>query len=152
MQRNSLYKTNLKYLLIFLLLVIYESLSSIYLYLSPLYGVAFYYIIRHMYEKNYLFRVVLAFIYVIIYEIDKGFIPLSFLLFFGIYYFFIIDKIERFFNDKNYRIFFHILNAYIGYYLINLMLSYIFNYTLPSIDCKYLFYIFTDFIVASVAV
>jgi hypothetical protein len=74
------------------------------------------------------------------------------LLFFGAYYLFFIDKIERFFSNKNYRIFFHILNAYTGYYLTNLILSYLFNYDLPSIDYKYLLYIVTDFLITVVIV
>ena len=150
MQRNSIYKTNLKYFFIFLLLIVYESLTSIYLYFSPLYGVAFYFIVKHIYSKEYLFRVVLAFLYIFVVEIDKGFIPLSFLLFFAIYYFFIIDKIERFFNEKNYKIFFHILNAYIGYYLVNLILAYLFDFELPSFDIKYFLYIVTDFLIVAV--
>jgi len=150
MQRNSLYKTNLKYLFIFLLLIVYESLTSIYIYFTPLYGVAFYFIIKHIHSKEYLFRVILAFLYIFVVEIDKGFIPLSFLLFFAIYYFFIIDKIERFFNEKNYKIFFHILNAYIGYYLLNLILAYLFDFELPSFDIKYFLYIITDFLIVAV--
>lgn len=141
---------NLKYLFIFSLLVVYESLTSIYLYFSPLYGVAFYFIIRHIYDKEYIFRLLLAFLYIFIIEIDKGFIPLSFLLFFAIYYYFIMDKIERFFNEKYYKIFFHILNAYIGYYLLNLTLSYLFGFELPSFEMRYFFYIIIDFLVAAV--
>ncbi len=141
---------NLKYLFIFSLLVVYESLTSIYLYFSPLYGVAFYFIIRHIYDKEYIFRLLLAFLYIFIIEIDKGFIPLSFLLFFAIYYYFIMDKIERFFNEKHYKIFFHILNAYIGYYLVNLILAYLFDFQLPSFDIKYFLYIITDFLIVAV--
>ncbi len=150
MQRDSFYKTNLKYFFIFLLLVVYGSLSSIYPYFSPLYGVAFYFILKHIYSQKYLFRVILAFLYIFIIEIDKGFIPLSFLLFFAIYYFFIVDKIERFFNEENYKIFFHILNTYIGYYLTNIVIGYLFNFELPSFDIKYFLYIITDFTIATV--
>ena len=141
---------NLKYLFIFSLLIIYESLTSIYLYFSPLYGIAFYFIIKHIYDKKYIFRLLLAFLYIFVIEIDKGFIPLSFLLFFTIYYFFIMDKIERFFNEKNYKIFFHILNAYIGYYLLNLILCYLFDLELPSFEMRYFLYIIFDFLVAVV--
>ena len=150
MQRNSFYQTYLKYILIFLLLVVYESLTSIYLYLSPLYGVAFYFIIKHIYDKEYLFRISLAFLYIFVIEIDKGFIPLSFLLFFAIYYYFIMDKIERFFSEKTYKIFFHILNAYIGYYLLNLTLGYLFGFELPSFEMRYFLYIVIDFLVTAV--
>ena len=147
MQRNSLYKTDLKYLLIFLLLIVYESMTSIYLYLSPLYGVAFVYVAKYMQDKRYIFRVFLAFLYIFVFEIDKDFIPLSFLLFFSIYYLFVMHKIERFFSNKNYIVFFHILNAYIGYYFINLILSYLFGCDLPSIDYKYILYIVIDFLI-----
>ncbi len=148
-EQNIKYK-NFKYFFIFLLLIIYESLTSIYLYFSPLFGVAFYFIIKHIYDKEYIFRLLLAFLYIFVIEIDKGFIPLSFLLFFTIYYYFIMDKIKRFFNEKNYKIFFHILNAYIGYYLVNLILAYLFDFELPSFDIKYFFYIVTDFLIAVV--
>ncbi len=148
MQRNSLYKTNLKYFIIFLLLVIYESLSSIYLYLTPLYGVAFYFILKNIHKKDYFFPNFLAFLYISIFEVDKGFIPFSFIIFFIIYYFFILDKVEHFFTKNSYKVFFHISNAYIGYYLINLTLDYLFNYRIPSLDFKYLLYIVTDTLIA----
>ncbi len=150
MQRNSFYKTNIKYISIFLLLVIYESLTSIYLFLTPLFGVVFYYMLKHIYDEKYLFRVVLAFLYILIFEIDKGFIPLSFILFFAIYYYFVQYKIEKFFTNEIYTKFFHIFNAYIGYYMLNLILAYLFNYELPIINIKYILYIFVDFLISVV--
>ncbi len=144
MQRNSLHKTNLTYFIIFLLLVVYESISSIYLYLTPLFGVAFYFLLINIYKKDHFFPNFLTILYIFIFEVDKGFIPFSFIIFFIIYYFFILDKIEHFFSKKSYKIFFHIFNIYIGYYIINLILSYLFNCEIPSFDFKYLLYIVTD--------
>ena len=147
MQRDSFYKTYLKYLLLFIGLVFYESITSIYLYLSPLFGVVFFYLLQNIYKKESIPKVVLGFIYIFIYEIDKGFIPLSFFIFFGFYYHFIYDKIEYFFNEKIYKIAVHITGGYIGYYVINVMISYLYNYDIPAINFEYLIYIITDILV-----
>ena len=148
MQRDSIYKKNLKYFIIFILLIIYESISSIYLFFTPLFGVSFYFILTNINKKDYIFPVILAFIYIFIFEIDKGFIPFSFIIFFIIYYFFIFHKINNFFSEKNYRIFFHIINAYIGYYFVNLILDYLFNFAVPSLNFIYLLYIVSDILIA----
>ncbi len=151
MQRDSIYKTDIKYLFIFVLLVIYESISSIYLFLSPLFGVAFYLILFSIRHRKEPFLIFLSFLYILIYEIDKGFIPFSFLIFFLVYYKFIFEKIEHLFVSRNYRIFFHVLNGYIGYYLLNVVLDYLFNYPIISIDYRYIFYIFVDFLILVIA-
>ncbi len=150
MQRNSFYKTNIKYLLFFLFCVFYESLSSIYIYLAPLFGVAFYYLLTNIKNKEKYFQIFLVFLYILIFEVDKGFIPLSFIIFFLLYYFFLFERIEHFFNKKISKIFFHIINAYIGYYLTNLILDYIFGYSIPNINFLYLFYIIVDTLIAVV--
>ncbi len=150
MQRNSFYKTNIKYLLFFLFCVIYESLSSIYIYLTPLFGVAFYYLLINIKDQKKYFQIFLVFLYILIFEVDKGFIPLSFIVFFLFYYFFLFERIEHFLNKKISKIFFHTINIYIGYYLINLFLDYLFGYNIPNINFLYLLYIIVDTLISVV--
>jgi len=150
MQRNSFYKTNIKYLLFFVFCIFYESLSSIYIYLTPLFGVMFYYLLTNIKNQEKYFQIFLVFLYILIFEVDKGFIPFSFLLFFLFYYFFIFERIEHFFNKKISKIFFHIINAYIGYYLTNFFLDYLFGYAILNINFFYLLYIFVDTLIAVV--
>ncbi len=150
MQRNSFYKTNIKYLLFFLFCVFYESLSSIYIYLTPLFGVAFYYLLINIKDQKKYFQIFLVFLYILIFEVDKGFIPFSFIIFFLFYYFFLFKRIEYFFNKKITKIFFHITNAYIGYYLTNFILDYVFGYNIQNINFLYLLYIIMDTLIAVV--
>jgi len=147
MQRDSIYKNYIKYLIIFFILVVYESITSIYPYLSPLFGVAFFYILDNLYNKDRFFAVILSFVYILIFEVDKGFIPLSSMIFFLIYYFFIYDAIEHIFSEKNVKKFFHVFTIYIGYYILNVILEYLFNYHISGFSLKYFLYIVTDFLI-----
>ncbi len=147
MQRDSIYKSNIRYIVVFVLLVIYESISSIYPYLTPLFGVAFYYILSNINKRDNLFIVFLSFLYLLIFEVDKGFIPFSFMIFFIFYYFFIYDRVEHFFVEKNYKIFFHVFIGYVGYYIVNVVLKYLFNQDISVFDYKYFLYIVTDFLI-----
>ncbi len=150
MQRDSIYQANIKYLLIFICAVIYESISSIYPYLTPLFGVAFYLVLLNMHDKEKIFPLFLSFLYIFIFEIDKGFVQLSFFIFFFLYYIFLYAKIEHLFVEKNYKIFFHILIGYIGYYLVNSAIDYLFGYSIPTLNYEYIFYIITDTLIVMV--
>ncbi len=150
MQRNSIYQTNIRYLFIFVCAVVYESISSIYPCLTPLFGVVFYLILLNMHDEKKVFPLILSFLYIFIFEIDKNFIPFSFLIFFFLYYVFLYEKIERFFVEKNYKIFFHILFAYMGYYLVNIAIDYLFDYNIPNLNYEYVFYIITDTLIVMV--
>ncbi len=150
MQRDSFYKTYLKYLLLFIGLVVYESITSIYLYLSPLFGVVFFYLLQNIDKKESLYKIVFIFLYIFIFEIDKGFVPLSFFIFFIFYYIFVYEKIEHFFNEKIYKIAVHITGGYLGYYVVNVIISYLYNFNIPTINLKYFIYIITDILISVV--
>jgi len=144
MRRNSTHHHPLTPYLFFIAAVLYESLASMTLFMSPLLGVGFYYIIHHIYDEKRYSHFVLIFIYALYVEFDRGLIPLSFLLFTLIFYKLLFGSIKRHLHCQVCLVFLYITIGYLGYYLFNLFLAYLFNITLPHFGIAYLYFIVTD--------
>ncbi len=144
MRRNSIDFRALIPLALFFLAIIYQSLSSMYIYLSPLFGFCFYYMIVNFHKPDKLFQKVLIVIYILYFEIDKGFFIGSFILFFIISYGTFLIPLKNSIECKKCLIVLYVSFAYLGYFAFNLFLSFMFSLELPSISLLYLVYIISD--------
>lgn len=134
-------------LLLFGAALIYESVGTIYPVISPLLGVGFYAMRRFAKEKAYYFPLLLVLLYTLYFEIDRGMFLGSFWLLALLYHLLIAQSLESGLNCPLCLKLFYAVYAYIGYYLLNLFLAFIFNMPLPHFDEYYLFYAVTDFII-----
>ena len=147
LQRDSSYQKNIKLIALFVLLVIYESLTSIYPFLSPLFGLLFLYALEINDIKRNINKILL-FLFIVLYEIDKDFVLFSFFLFLYFSKRYIIAFIDIYIFSKILKTTIFVAYAYFGYYLLNLLLSFIFDVFTPSIGIEYLFYIIIDIILS----
>jgi len=150
MRRNSTYNSTLTPYLLFILAIIYESLASMTLYLSPLLGLGFYYIISYIHDEARYRDFFLIILYALYVEIDRNMILLSFLFFTLIFYKLLFESLKKYIHCQACLVVIYITIGYIGYFLFNLFLAYIFNINLPLFSLNYLIFIMTDIFLALV--
>jgi signal transduction histidine kinase len=144
MQRNFTNNQPIKIILLAIILFIYESISSIFTYMSPLAGIIFIYLINNIENKEKYLINSLLLIYLSYFELDRGFFIFSSAILFVIYYNFLHKEISRSIICHNCLNAIYISIYYIGFYTINLLLSFIFGLELPKFDITYILYIITD--------
>ncbi|MEN8147704.1 MAG: hypothetical protein ABFR02_08820 [Campylobacterota bacterium] len=146
MQRSITYPFYIKAITLFLLYLLYESLSTIYLFLPPLFGVLFFYFIRSL-DKQDTSLLLLVVALLLIYEADKGYLFLSSLVYFSFLYKFILPKLKQMIECRRCLHLIYIVLAYIGYWLFSLLLQQIFWMELATIDWYIVWYILFEFLV-----
>ncbi len=146
MQRSITYPFYIKATFVFILFVLYESMSSIYLFLPPLFGVIFFYFIRALDKQDIglLFLIVLL---ALVFEAEKGYLFLSSLVYFSFVYKFILPKLHQVIECKRCMHFLYIFLAYIGFWLFTLLLQQIFWMEHASMSWNVLWYILVEFLV-----
>ena len=144
MRRNSTHHHPLIPYLLFIAAILYESLASMTLFMSPLLGVGFYYIIHYVYDERRYTHFILIFMYALYVEFNRGLIPLSFLFFTLIFYKLFFGSIKRHMHCQVCLVFSYITIGYLGYYVFNLFLAYLFNMDLPYFGISYLTFIVSD--------
>lgn len=115
MQRSFTYKEALVALLALLLLVVYESISSILYLLPPLLGAAFY-LFCDFADKRYYFRLISIITFLLVLEADKGLVFGSTVIFFVFGYLFITPPLKNLISSQSIYKISLILIAYIGYF------------------------------------
>ena len=130
------------------LYVLYESFSTIYLFLPPLFGVLFVLLVNAL-DKDDTLSVVFISFCLVVFEADKGYILFSSIMFLLFVYKFIIPKIIQ--NVSCYSCIkaSYILLAYIGFYLVNSLISSIFLLPPPSVNYYIIYYIVIEFFIVS---
>ena len=148
MQRSLSHQISISPIIALPLFLIYESLSSIYLFMPPLLGVIFYLFINAKESENIKLLLIVT-LMLIIFEAEKGYLFLSTLFYFTFIYQFFIPYLKQNIVCNACLIFIFVFLAYIGYYLFILLLSQIFIFEAPCIDIYVLYYIFIEFLIVS---
>ncbi len=149
MQRSIPHKKSLTNSFIYIILfIVYESFSSIYLFLPPLFGVLFVLLVRSL-DKNDTSSIFFIAFCLVVFEADKGYILFSSILYLLFIYKFILPKIIQNVNCPSCMKFLYILFAYIGFYLFNYLLANIFLMEFPSISYYIIYYIVIEFFIVS---
>jgi hypothetical protein len=145
MQRSITYPFYIKAGMLFIIYLIYESLSNIYLSLPPLFGVLFFYFIRSL-DKQDISLLLLVVALLLVYEADKGYLFLSSLVYFSFVYKFVLPRLEQSIECKRCLHFIYILLAYIGFWLFSLLLQQVLWFEFSTIDWHVVWYIFFEFL------
>ncbi len=148
MQRSFPNQISLDSVILLPLFLLYESLSSIYLLMPPLFGVIFYFFIEKKSLDNFASMLFFAFI-LIIFEAEKGYLFLSTFFYFTLVYTSIIPYLKQNIVCELCLKLIFIIIAYIGYYLFISLLSHIFLLELPIIDYHLVYYIVIEFFIVS---
>jgi hypothetical protein len=148
MQRGIINKVYIKYATVFILFL-YDSISVIYSFLPPLFGLVSLYIYKSLDEddKYFLFAMTL---YLLIFEANRNFLLFSTILFFAINYYYIIPKLSNITTCKKCLYPIYISLSYIGYFLFTLVLSFMLNVHYINFDYIVVYYILIEIIIALV--
>ncbi|MDR1006992.1 MAG: hypothetical protein LBL65_00305 [Campylobacteraceae bacterium] len=146
MRRNSSYHQYLKLFFLALVLILYQIFSSIYLFLSPLAGFFFVYAVKNF--KNDNLELYLAFAYLCFFELNHGFYLFSLTFLFALFYNFLKPHIEAMFQNELWIVAITVTIAYVGLFLINTFLAYLFGGEFFYFGIVYFFYIVIDTILA----
>ncbi|MDR0666219.1 MAG: hypothetical protein LBF71_02295 [Campylobacteraceae bacterium] len=125
-----------------MVLLVYQIFSSVYIFLSPLVGFFFVYIVKNFKRDN--LEVYLAFLYLCFFELNQGLYLFSIVLLFALFYSFLRLRIEAMFENKMWIILITIIIAYFGIFLINTFLAYILGGEFFYFGAAYFFYIIID--------
>ena len=131
-------------LLLFAAALVYESAGTVYLWLSPLLGAGFYMWRRHYKERKNYFYIALFFLYTLYFEIDRDMVLFSFILLAIFYHYVLAERIETVINCLICIDLIYVAYAYLGYFVLNLFLAFLFNLPLPDFSAVYFIYILTD--------
>ena len=144
MQRSIINYQPITPLLLLVGLILYESITSIYVYITPLAGYIFLYIVENFQNKEKKWIIGSLFLYLAYFELDRGFFIFSSLLLFLFYYRYVHEELKATIACKICLKITIIIIYYLGFYLLNLLFALLFNYDLPKLDISYIVFIISD--------
>ena len=149
MQRSISNQKPVKNAFIYIVLfIVYESLSSIYLFLPPLLGVLFVLLINALNRDDTISVLLIAFC-LVVFEAENSYILFTSIIYLLIAYKFILPKVIQNFNCYSCVKFSYILIAYIGFFFFNTLFSSIFLIELPTASYYIIYYIVIEFFIVS---
>jgi hypothetical protein len=93
-------------------------------------------------------EVYLAFLYLCFFELNQGFYLFSIAALFAVFYTFLKPRIDAVFENRLWIVVITVASAYLGMFLINIFLAYIFNHEFFTLGIAYFFYIIVDTILS----
>jgi hypothetical protein len=150
MRRSS---TDTNYLRLFFLSISFLFLlimGSLYTWLPSFVGLFFIYVLINFEDEKNRLYFYLSFLYLIFYDIDRGFYLFSYIFTFLIFYNFFLDKVRNYFSCINCILVMYVLVAYIGHYFMNVFIAYLLNETIIELSKEYIYYILIDMVLASI--
>ncbi len=145
MRRDSInYTTINSAYILFGFAILYAIISPIFYFLTPLLGFCFYYLAINFEDEDKKLENILIIIYVTFVELNYGLFVFSFLLFFALVYNLILKPLKESIIDRWILKVVFVLIAYLGYFLFNHFIGYIFNFQTQDIGWGYLVFIVSD--------
>jgi hypothetical protein len=130
------------------LFVLYSSLSTMYLFLPPLFSVLYILFARTLEEQNPL-HTFLIFLCLIIFEVNFGYILFSSIAFFYLLKKVIMPKIEKNFSCRWCIRLSLVTLVYVGYFLFLSLIGSIFMLSVPHLSYYIIYYIIIEFFIVS---
>ncbi len=149
MQRSISDKKPLTLFVYIIVFIIYESLSSIYLFLPPLFAVLFVLFARAIKKDDGVAIFLIAFC-LILFEAEKGYLLFSSIIYFALIYKFVLPSLVQIFSCVVCVRISYVLLAYVGFFLFSTILANIFLLPMPSISYYIIYYIVIEFFIVSV--
>ena len=150
MRRNSIDQNYIGLLSFAVLLYAAQTLSSLYTFIPSLAGFLFCYLILFFKNDAHKLPVFMTFVYLSLYDINKGFYLFSYLILFFLFYRFSVENIEQKTSCQNCVLALYVCVGYIGHFLINACLAYFFNTPFPYFTNHYFYLIGIDALLAFV--
>ncbi len=148
MQRSIINKNPLIAILYFLLFFLYESLTSIYLFLPPLLAFLFVLFTKAIKDDDLFFSIYIG-VFLIIFEADKGYLSFSSIIYFLLIYKFILPKIVQNFSCSFCINIVYVVLSYLGFYIFTLFLEKIFIISIPELNYYIVYYMIIEFFLVS---
>lgn len=149
MRRNSIDQNYLTLFGICAWLLLGQSMSSLYPLIPSFVGVIFcYLIINFAHHEERAVTILLSFLYLTLYDLNKGFYLFSYVILFGIVYKFAIYKIQNIITCNNCILAVYVIMAYLGHFLLNSFFAYLDNAPFPYFSNYYFYYIAVDSILS----
>ena len=149
MQRSIINQKPLALFWYIIAFAIYESLSSIYLFLPPLLAVLYVLFSRALKDENTFYILLISFA-LVIFEVEKGYLIFSTIIYFTIVYKFIMPKLNQLFSCNSCIKLSSVLLAYLGFFVYLSIVSKIFLLPMPNIDYYVIYYIIIEFLIVSI--
>jgi len=148
MQRSFTYQTYSIKILLFILFIFYENLTSIYLFLPPL--LTFLYIfMSDSIKRNDSLSFIFIIIILIIFEVDKGLVPFSSIIYFLLLDRFIMPKVIQNFSCMTCINISYVLFVYFGFFLFYKIIATIFFISPLVFNYHTIYYMFIEFLLLS---
>jgi len=149
MQRSISHQNSIAPFIYVALFLVYSALSGIYLFLPPLLSVLFLFFTRALKRKDSIALFLVSFC-LVIFEAQNNFMLFSTIIYFLIVYRYLLPKLYMNFSCLSCIKISTVLLAYLGFFVFNLLLSYIFLLPEPSINYYIVYYIVIEFFIVSV--
>jgi len=149
MQRSITNQKSLTPFLYVLLFTIYEALSSIYLFLPPMFAVLFVLFTRAIKREDSVAIILVSFC-LLVFEADKGYLLFSSIIYLTLVYKFILPKIITNFSCASCVKISYVLFSYLGFFIFSLIIANIFLLPIPSINYYIIYYIVIEFLIVSI--
>jgi hypothetical protein len=149
MQRSISNQNSLTPFVYVILFIAYESLSSVYLFLPPLFAVLFVLFVDALKKDDSLIIFLIAFC-LVVFESQMGYPLFSSIIYLGLVYKFIIPKLKKNFGCASCIKASYVLLTYVGFYLFLSVLSNIFLLPMPSFNYYIIYYIVIEFFIVSI--
>jgi hypothetical protein len=129
--------------------VLGQMMSSLYPWIPTFAGVVFCYLILSFERREEQpLAIILSFLYLTLYDINKGFYVLSYVMLFIIVYRFAFFKMQTLITCNNCILAAYVIIAYLGHYVLNAFLAYVNNEPVAYFSNFYFYYIAIDAIVS----
>jgi len=132
-----------------ILFVLYEGLSSIYLFLPPMLAVLFFLFIQ-AFRKDDLLSIILIVFSILVFESEKGYLLFTTVIYFALVLKLILPRIEQNFNCKVCVNVSLVLLAYVGFYFFTSILSSVFMLPMPQMNYYVIYYMVIEFLIVSI--
>jgi hypothetical protein len=145
MQRNFAYQKYINIALVLALFIVYESLSSIYLFLPPMFAIMFVIFVDSIQKVQSitLFATSLALMF---FEAQKGYVIFSSIVYFTLVYRLVILKMDQYVQCVICVKMIMVLLAYVGYYFFSYILADTFLLASPEFSWYVIYYILVEFL------
>lgn len=149
MQRSITHKNPVETFVYIILFIIYESLSSVYLFLPPLLAVLFVLFAKALKREDSVGIFLIAFC-LVVFEAEKGYMLFSSIIYFLLIYKFVMPKLNQNFSCASCIKISYILLAYIGYFFFTMLIANVFLLSVPSMNYYIIYYIVIEFFIVSI--
>ena len=145
MRRNSTHQNYLRLFGFSAVLLLGQIMSTLYPFIPTFVGVVFCYLVLEFNRREEsALPLLLSFLYLIFYDLNKGFYLFSYVILFAVVYKFALYRIQNVITCDNCILVVYVTIAYFGHFLLNAFFSYLDNEAFPYFSNYYFYYIFID--------